>query len=441
MTSRTCVVVDPTATPSTSTSTSSTSSTSTPTFEEVPFHEPPLHAHSPRAAASVSSTLAPPEVEFTLKEAVPATKISFQGCVHGGKKDKWTSFVCSLPGLESLAAKCPGESESHKHAPWDCRFQTGRWRFATAEEAEYPLELCRALSRSLIGIIPTSATTSRRAFVEICCGCARASRVMRDAGCEVYSIDHAGNEHKPEVEQLTIDVVTTEGIKQIWSLIDQLYTSNNIYIVAVLVAVPCGTFSRAREKPIPLSLRRQGAPNPKPLRSTEHPYSLPNLAGPNAGRVSSANAIAKLGADVLRWGREHNIMTMIENPTRSILWELPDMINAMNGAMVRHDRLLQAQPSSLSSAAPPAPSTATKRNPSPPPSPSLAKRARAATAPGVLRSFLQPKASLTGPIVAVFKQHVLHRVTTEHELKQAKTFLEAKRLKHAARLGALYICQ
>ena len=128
---------------------------------------------------------------------------------------------------------------------------------------------------------------------------------MRDAGCEVYPIDHAGNEHRPEVDQLTIDIVTANGLQRLWSLLNELNASDNVYIVAVLVAVPCGTFSRARERPIPVSLRRQGAPNPKPLRSTEFPYGLPDLVGPNAGRVSSANAIAKLGASVLRWGREN----------------------------------------------------------------------------------------------------------------------------------------
>jgi hypothetical protein len=422
----------------TSTSTSSSSSMSS-SFKHGPV-KPCTSACRPPAVLDLTIEPRPPELDapgmFNFVYAGPATKVSFQACAHGGRRDKWTSFVCSLPGLESLAARCPGESESHKHAPWGCHFRTGRWRFSTAEEAEYPLALCLALSKALLSIVPASSSSHRLAFVEICCGCARASRVMRDAGCEVYPIDHARNEHTPEVEQLTIDIATTPGRKQLWALLNSLSAASDVHIVAVLFAVPCGTFSRAREKPMPMSLRLRGAPNPVPLRSTEHPGGLPNLKGLDADRVASANIIANLGADVLRWGRVHHIMTIIENPTRSILWEMPDMVDAMNCHINQPARPQPTpSPSRPSSSTSPACSSR-KREPPPATSQPASKEAKTARAHEVPRAFLQPKASLTGPIVSVFKQHVLHRISSEPELQQAHALLQAKRLKQKATLGA-----
>ena len=56
----------------------------------------------------------------------------------------------------------------------------------------------------------------------------------------------------------------------------------------IMIAMHCGSFSRARERPIP------GHPNaPQPLRSREWPEGLPGLAPDVQQEVDKANALAK----------------------------------------------------------------------------------------------------------------------------------------------------
>ena len=55
---------------------------------------------------------------------------------------------------------------------------------------------------------------------------------------------------------------------------------------------PCGTISKALEKPIPRALLALGAPNPAPKRSEAHPWGRPGLQGLGAERVATANRLA-----------------------------------------------------------------------------------------------------------------------------------------------------
>ena len=43
------------------------------------------------------------------------------------------------------------------------------------------------------------------------------------------------------------------------------------------LGMPCGTASRARERPVATSKVLQGAPQPPPLRSADHPLGLPHI--------------------------------------------------------------------------------------------------------------------------------------------------------------------
>ena len=60
------------------------------------------------------------------------------------------------------------------------------------------------------------------------------------------------------------------------------------------IALPCGTGSRARERPIPKHLLRTGAPNPRQLRDQAHPLGLPNLTSFERLKVDKANQLAQL---------------------------------------------------------------------------------------------------------------------------------------------------
>ena len=65
--------------------------------------------------------------------------ISFQACMHGSMREKWTTFYTNHSGFSSLSLVC---DSSHAHLPWGVDRRSEGWRFNTAEEAEYPAELC-----------------------------------------------------------------------------------------------------------------------------------------------------------------------------------------------------------------------------------------------------------------------------------------------------------
>ena len=78
-------------------------------------------------------------------------EVNYTGCNYGHKRPKETKLLTTIAGLQALNGPCNGvhydrhQDEHgvwHLHAPWG--FKEGKG-FATAEEAEYPLELCCAL--------------------------------------------------------------------------------------------------------------------------------------------------------------------------------------------------------------------------------------------------------------------------------------------------------
>ena len=87
------------------------------------------------------------------------------------------------------------------------------------------------------------------------------------------------------------------------------------------LGLPCGTCSRAR-RPIAKHLVAQGAPQPQPLRSAEHPLGLPSLKPTSISgqRAQSANKLYRFAIQVPRWAFNHEAIVSIENPHRSWLW-------------------------------------------------------------------------------------------------------------------------
>ncbi|CAE7042071.1 unnamed protein product [Symbiodinium natans] len=85
-------------------------------------------------------------------------------------------------------------------------------------------------------------------------------------------------------------------------------------LVAVWLAPPCGTSSRAREIPLP------GEDEPRPLRSVECPEGLPGLGPSDAERVAKANELYRLTARIWDFCCENDIVVIIENPYRSFFW-------------------------------------------------------------------------------------------------------------------------
>lgn len=94
-------------------------------------------------------------------------------------------------------------------------------------------------------------------------------------------------------------------------------------VAAVPMAPPCGTSSRARERPLPARLKRLGVPEPKQLRSAQHPLGFPWLTGTSKLRVNLANECYTTVAIVFTLCVELAIAAFIENPANSRMWDVP----------------------------------------------------------------------------------------------------------------------
>ncbi len=97
-------------------------------------------------------------------------------------------------------------------------------------------------------------------------------------------------------------------------------THRDQHVAAVHVALPCGTGSRARERPIPKHLIKQGAPTPRPLRDAQHLLGLPNLSDLDASRVSLANQLAEFTVEFIELAMRLGFFISIENPENSWMW-------------------------------------------------------------------------------------------------------------------------
>ena len=69
--------------------------------------------------------------------------VHFAHCVHGGKRDKNTRWWSNRPWFAALEASC---SKDHAHSSWAPRLVNGRPSFPTADEAAYPILLCKRVA-------------------------------------------------------------------------------------------------------------------------------------------------------------------------------------------------------------------------------------------------------------------------------------------------------
>ena len=122
--------------------------------------------------------------------------VDFQQCMQGGKRDKWSTFVTNMPELRVLQSTCDGQ---HQHAPWGVTLEGHKYRFNTAEEAEYPALLCSRIAEAIstaamaAGVQPCNSTPSKKRK-------APDSTMMASAGKQPR-----GNRHPeliPEFQQL-----------------------------------------------------------------------------------------------------------------------------------------------------------------------------------------------------------------------------------------------
>ena len=168
--------------------------------------------------------------------------------------------------------------------------------------------------------------------IEICAGAAGCSKQLVLKGYRALAVDYNRNKSTPLVPIVQADLTTAEGQAIVLSALEsgeisEVGISPNDStaggIAVVSMAPPCGTASRARERPITPSQRAAGMPEPKPLRDATYPEGFPKLSGADAVRVAAANEIYRFCCKVALRCLQLNIPFWVENPWRSWFWAMP----------------------------------------------------------------------------------------------------------------------
>ena len=163
--------------------------------------------------------------------------------------------------------------------------------------------------------------------MEICCGQASLSRSLLDVSFTVLSVDHVLHDPKAPVTLLDLTDPHQQDI-----LIDLLTSRPPDYIH---LGMPCGTASRARERPVKTYQRSLGAPNPQPLRSADYPLGLPHINPESTAgiRLAKANILYRFAVRILCLAMKYNSVISLENPYRS--GTIKSAINAILGFTCR----------------------------------------------------------------------------------------------------------
>ncbi len=146
------------------------------------------------------------------------------------------------------------------------------------------------VSSSVQIVRPASAAL----VLELCSGSGTLTAEFRRAGFDGIAIDWSRNRFFKRAPTMVIDLSSAEGLHLVLGLI------SSYDVIFVHAGVPCGTCSRAREKPIPMHLRKQGAPEPRPLRDERFPMGKPNLKPHEKQMVEQANQVYANVVTILR---------------------------------------------------------------------------------------------------------------------------------------------
>ena len=150
--------------------------------------------------------------------------------------------------------------------------------------------------------------------IELCCGSANLSWACHKAGFEVMPIDHKSPKHS-KLRVLALDLTLPDVVSTLKTLISQ----ESHRIVLLWVGLPCGTASRAREKPLP-HLSKKGIHVPKPLRSPLQPHGLDSLMGVDKTKTELANQVYCACTQLVLTAIALDVRCVIENPMNSRYW-------------------------------------------------------------------------------------------------------------------------
>ena len=148
-----------------------------------------------------------------------------------------------------------------------------------------------------------SGTTTAPGMMELFCGTGRLHRVFQRRGWRAQGLDHVLG------DDLASKACQRKALARIRSGQCRL----------VWLGTPCSTFSRARRGP-----RTHHGP-PPPLRSTEHPWGLPDLTQHEIEVVAVSNELMMFTLQVIRLCIHLKVAVALENPMSSIMWCVPEL--------------------------------------------------------------------------------------------------------------------
>ena len=151
--------------------------------------------------------------------------------------------------------------------------------------------------------------------VEAFCGRGRLSVALRDQGLSVLPVDH--RVRCTGLQVLRLDLHDDHDV----SVFLEMLSSANVCLAHF--GPPCGTASRARERPLPPELAHVQA---CPLRSDESPFGLPGLRASQAARVQAANKLYVITLVSLWILHVRGALVSCENPTASLFWRVADIL-------------------------------------------------------------------------------------------------------------------
>ena len=147
-------------------------------------------------------------------------------------------------------------------------------------------------------------------MLEICAGSARLTKAAREHGFKGVAFDHS-DIRSCGIEICNFDLADPQQLQDLLHFI----TIEAPNIAAIWIAPPCGTASRARERPLPGNLE-----GPKPLRSREQPDSIDGLQGVAKLKVEKANQLYDAVSIIAVHAHALDICVAIENPANSHFW-------------------------------------------------------------------------------------------------------------------------
>ena len=156
-------------------------------------------------------------------------------------------------------------------------------------------------------------------IIEICGGSARLTKTVREAGFKGMAVDHK-RERSCGIDICLFDLTDPSQLEALW----QFIVNEAEHIAFDWIAPPCGTASRAREKPIP-PFKAMGLPVPQPLRHINQPDQADGLGHLDKTKVELANQLYEAISTMIEICCKYQIPVAVENPHNSHYWNTSPM--------------------------------------------------------------------------------------------------------------------